>query len=137
MLIGSIIFFQVNHIVAILVFGAIFYFFSSPVGALSDSLAQRRANELDISFGPIRMWGSIGFGFSTLIIGEILTKTGVEYMVWPYVILGSILLIVAFTISDVKVETTPIQFRDVTKLINNKPFVLFLLFMMFLTITHR
>jgi len=137
MLIGSIIFFQVNHIIAILVFGAIFYFFSSPVGALSDSLAQRRAQELRISFGSIRTWGSIGFGFSTLIIGEILNNTGVEYMVWPYVILGSILLIVAFKISDVKVDSTPVQVRDISKLIQNKPFILFLLIMMFIAITHR
>lgn len=137
MLIGSIIFFHVNHLIAILVFGAIFYFFSSPVGALSDSLAQRRAHELRISFGPIRMWGSIGFGFSTLVIGEILTKTSVEYMVWPYVILGSILLVVAFTISDVKVDSTPIQLRDINKLVQNKAFVLFLIIMMFITITHR
>src|SRR5690625_2776961 len=137
MLIGSIIFFQVNHIIAILVFGAIFYFFSSPVGALSDSLAQRRAQELRISFGSIRTWGSIGFGFSTLIIGEILNNTGVEYMVWSYVILGSILLIVAFKISDVKVDSTPIQFHDINKLVKNKPFILFLLIMMLITITHR
>src|SRR5690625_5140796 len=99
MIIASLIFFQMNALIAILIFGAIFYFFASPVGALSDSLAQRRAQELRISFGSIRTWGSIGFGFSTLIIGEILNNTGVEYMVWPYVILGSILLIVAFKIS--------------------------------------
>src|SRR5699024_1140234 len=63
MLIASVVFFQMNHLLAILVMGAIFYFFSSPVGALSDSLAQRRANDLQISFGSIRTWGSVGFAF--------------------------------------------------------------------------
>src|SRR5690625_4012721 len=80
---------------------------------------------------------SIGFGFSTLSIGEVLTRTGVEYMVWPYVILGSILLIVALKISDVKVDSTPIQLRDINKLVHNKAFFLFLFIMMFITITHR
>src|SRR5690625_7302264 len=58
-------------------------------------------------------------------------------MVWTYVILGSILLIVAFKISDVKVDSTPVQVRDISKLIQNKPFILFLLIMMFIAITHR
>src|SRR5699024_11980706 len=62
MLIMSMLFFSMGHLVTILIFGALFYFFSSPVGAFGDSLAQRRADELNISFGSIRMWGSIGFG---------------------------------------------------------------------------
>src|SRR5699024_4299057 len=110
MLIASIIFFQMNHLLAILIFGAIFYFFSSPVGALSDSLAQRRANDLQISFGSIRTWGSVGFAFSSLIVGEILSRIGIQFMVWPYVILGTVLLIIAFTIKDVTADSSPVRF---------------------------
>lgn len=137
MLIFSIIFFQMNHLLAILIIGAFFYFFSSPVGALSDSLAQRRANELKVSFGSIRTWGSIGFAFSSLIVGEILARIGIAYMVWPYVIFGSILLIVAFSIKDVKTESDPVSFHDVTLLLKNSHYIVFLIFMMFITITHR
>lgn len=137
MLIASIIFFQMNHLLAILIFGAIFYFFSSPVGALSDSLAQRRANDLQISFGSIRTWGSVGFAFSSLIVGEILSRIGIQFIVWPYVILGTVLLIIAFTIQDVTADSSPVRFSDVGNLMTNKPFIIFLLFMMFITITHR
>src|SRR5699024_7325091 len=56
LLLSSIVFFQMNGLVAILIAGAIFYFFSSPVGGLGDSLVQRRADELGVSFGAIRMW---------------------------------------------------------------------------------
>lgn len=137
MLLASIIFFQMNHLVAILLFGAIFYFFSSPVGALSDSLAQRRANDLGISFGTIRMWGSVGFAFSSLIVGEILAKLGVQYMVWPYVIIGTVLLLISFTIQDVKADSSPVQLNDIKKLMTNKSFIFFLIFMMFISIGHR
>src|SRR5690625_643108 len=137
MLIASVIFFQMNHLVTILIVGAFFYFFSSPVGALSDSLAQRRANDLRISFGAIRTWGSVGFAFSSLVVGEMLDRFGVHFMVWPYVILGAILLIISFTIQDVKADTSPVKFKDIGKILTNKPFLLFLLFMMFVTITHR
>lgn len=135
--IGSIIFFQMNQLVAILIFGALFYFFSSPVGALSDSLAQRRANELKISFGSIRMWGSIGFGLSALIVGEILDFVGVQYMFWPYIIMGIILLTVASFTMDVKTDDKPIKFQDLSNLLRNKDFILFLLVMLFITVTHR
>ena len=137
MLIMSMLFFSMGHLVTILIFGALFYFFSSPIGAFGDSLAQRRADELHISFGSIRMWGSIGFGLSSLLIGELLTKVGIGYIVWPYVILGSFLLVIAFTLKDVVVEEDPIQLIDVKKLFTNRPFIFFLGFMMFVTIAHR
>src|SRR5699024_8627578 len=104
---------------------------------LSDSLAQRRADNLNISFGSIRTWGSIGFAFSSLVVGEFLTRAGVEYMVWPYVIFGAILLIVTFTIKDVKTGEDPVSFIDVQLLMKHRPYIIFLLFMLFITITHR
>ena len=137
MLIASIIFFQMNHLIAILIIGSIFYFFSSPVGALSDSLAQRRALQLNVSFGSIRTWGSVGFAFSSLIVGELLSRIGIGYMVFPYVFFGSILLVVAFFIKDVETDSTPVSFKDVQLLLKNFPYLLFLLIMLFITVTHR
>ncbi len=137
MLIFSILFFQMNTLIFILIFGALFYFFSSPVGALSDSLAQRQADLKNISFGSIRMWGSIGFGLSSLLIGQLLDYIGVQMMIWPYLILGSILLILAFTIEDVKVTEDPVTSSDFITLLKHKPFVLFLITLALITVTHR
>lgn len=136
-LLSSIVFFQMNGLIAILFVGAIFYFFSSPVGALSDSLGQRRADDLNISFGSIRMWGSIGFATSSLIIGEVLDRIGIQYMMWPYLFFGVIALLVTFRLTDIEVDSEPVQFHDVKKLIQTKPFIVFLFFMMFITISHR
>lgn len=137
LLISSVLFFQMSELLAILLMGAVFYFFTSPIGALGDSMAQRRADDLNISFGTIRTWGSIGFAISTLIVGAILWKIGVQYMMWPYLFFGLLALIVAIRLTDVKVESDPIQLSDVKKLVKNKPFILFLGMIMFLTITHR
>lgn len=137
LLITSILFFQMNTLIAILLMGSIFYFFTSPIGALGDSLAQRSADDLGVSFGTIRTWGSIGFAFSSLVIGGILTKVGIQYMIWPYLFFGVMALLVTFKLPDVKVESDPIRLKDVTALIANKPFVIFLVFMLFITITHR
>lgn len=137
MILFSIIFFKMDSLVTLLIFGAFFYFFSSPVGALSDSLAQRQADNLNISFGSIRMWGSIGFAFSSLIIGEFLNIFGVQFIVWPYISFGLILLIIVFLIADVQSDSAPVKLMDVPLLIKNKPFIIFLSLMMLITITHR
>ncbi|WP_277674514.1 MFS transporter [Piscibacillus halophilus] len=137
LIIFSSIFFSMNHFIWIMMIGFFFYFFATPIGALGDSLAQRRADEVGVSFGTIRTWGSIGFATSSLAIGLVLTFTGVEYMVWPYLTFAFIALFVTLRVQDVDVAKDPISFADVKKLLLNKPFILFLFFMMFLTISHR
>ncbi|ALX49075.1 MFS transporter [Lentibacillus amyloliquefaciens] len=137
LLVSSVVFFQMNSLIAILLAGFVFYFFTSPIGGLGDSLGQRRADDLNISFGTIRTWGSIGFAISSLVIGQILTAAGIEYMIWPYLFFGTIALIVTFKLTDVKVESDPVQLGDIKKLLGNKPFLLFLFFIMFITMTHR
>lgn len=137
LLISSSLFFQMNELIAILFMGAVFYFFTTPIGALGDSLAQRRADELHVNFGSIRMWGSIGFAVSSLIVGKVLTSIGVAYMIWPYLLFGTMALIVAFRLTDVKVEADPIQLKDIKQILQNKPFFIFLFIVMFISISHR
>lgn len=137
LLIASSIFLHMNQLYLLLIFGAVFYFFAAPIGALGDSLSQRRADELSISFGTIRMWGSIGFASSSLVVGEILSSVGVEYMYWPYLALGLAALLVCLKLTDVKVEGSKIQLKDVKRLVKNHPFIIFLFLVMFITITHR
>ncbi|RFA34172.1 MFS transporter [Virgibacillus dokdonensis] len=137
LLVMSVIFFQMNTLLPILIVGAIFYFFVTPIGALGDSLAQRRAHDLGVSFGTIRLWGSIGFATSSLVIGEILTRAGIQYMIIPYLFFGVLAFIVSFKLVDVNVTSEPVKLRDVSLLIKSKPFLIFLFFIMFLSVTHR
>lgn len=137
LLITSVLFFHMNTIIAILFMGAIFYFFTTPIGGLADSLAQRRAYDLNRSFGSIRTWGSIGAATSALIIGELLHEFGVSYMVWPYLFFGVCALLAIFKLTDVKVNADPVQLKDLWIIIHNKPFLIFLLIIMFITISHR
>ncbi|MEN2768109.1 MFS transporter [Ornithinibacillus xuwenensis] len=137
LLIFSTVFFQMNHLISIILMGAVFYFFTTPIGALGDSLAQRRADVLGKSFGTIRMWGSIGFATSSLVIGEILSRVGVQHMIWPYLFFGLLALLVVFRLKDVKVESDPVKLKDIGILVKNKAFLLFLLSVVFLSISHR
>ncbi|WP_186578586.1 MFS transporter [Aquibacillus kalidii] len=137
LLVSSTVFFQMNSLTLLLMMAGVFFFFTAPIGALGDSLSQRRADQLGISFGTIRTWGSIGFAISSLVIGQILSHFGIQYMLIPYLILGTAALLVSFRLTDVKVDTPPIQLGDVKQLLRNTPFIIFLILIMFITITHR
>src|SRR5699024_6550797 len=68
LLISSILFVQMDGLLAILIMGGVLFFYITPIGALSDSLAQRRADDLKVAFGTIRTWGSVGFATSALVV---------------------------------------------------------------------
>ncbi|WP_047979560.1 MFS transporter [Ornithinibacillus contaminans] len=137
LLIFSTLFFQMNSLISIMCMGAVFYFFVTPIGPLGDSLAQRRSEALGISFGTIRMWGSIGFAISSLVIGEVLSRYGVQHMIWPYLSFGFLALLVVFRLKDVKAESDPVKIKDIGILVKNKAFILFLVSVVFLSIAHR
>lgn len=137
LIIGSTVFFQMTTLVSVLIVGAVFYFFTTSIGGLGDSLAQRRADELKINFGSIRTWGSIGFATSSLLIGLLLNKIGIQYIYWPYLFFGTLALIVILNLKDVEVDRTPVQLKDIKKIITNKPLIIFLMLILFLTISHR
>lgn len=137
LLLTSVIFFQMNGLIALLIVATLFYFFSYPISSFGDSLAQRRADELEVSFGTIRTWGSIGFATSALLIGELLNRIGIQYMMWPFLFFALLTLIVVIRLEDVTVDSEPIQLHDVTQLLKNKSFMFFLLIMMLITIGHR
>src|SRR5699024_10268023 len=88
LLITSVLFFEMNTLSAIIVMGAVSYLFTSPSGARGDSVAQRNAEMNGVPFASIRTWGSVGFAFSSLISGEVLTRVGIQYMIWPYLLFG-------------------------------------------------
>ncbi len=137
LLISSAILLQMTILPLLLIMAGVFYFFTAPIGALADSLAQRRADALRISFGSIRTWGSLGFAITSLLVGNLLDVMGIQYLIVPYLFMGTLALIVCFRLIDVKVDADPIQFNDLKKLLRNRPYIIFLVLILFVTITHR
>ncbi|NIK13018.1 MFS transporter [Alkalibacillus almallahensis] len=133
----SMVFFNVYSLALILLFAFLLYFFSAPITAFGDSLSQRRADELHISFGSIRMWGSIGFAVSSLAVGQYLTWTNIENIIWPYLLFGAFALIVAFRLTDAEPAKESVNLKSVKQLFKNGKLMTFLVLIMFITITHR
>ncbi|SEO16236.1 MFS transporter, PPP family, 3-phenylpropionic acid transporter [Amphibacillus marinus] len=137
LVISSAVFFQMRTLTLIFALAVAFYFFSSAIGPLADSLSQRRAAALGVSFGAIRTWGSIGFALSSLLVGELLGWFGIQYLVIPYVIMASLVLIVSLRLTDMKVETKPVQLSDIKVLLKDKRLLAYLAVLLLVTITHR
>jgi MFS transporter, PPP family, 3-phenylpropionic acid transporter len=134
---SSIILFQVDSFLAILFLCGLFFSFMFPVGALGDSLAQKTSHLLGSTFGRIRMWGSIGFAATSLIGGHILSRIGLDYLLYLYLTYALITFVVVQKISDVNVSAKPINLKEAVNVIGQPKFICFLFFMMFVTVTHR
>lgn len=131
------ILFQTTNFYLLLPFMVLYYSFFSPIGALGDSLAQRTAIQLGISFGSIRTWGSIGFATTGIVGGYTLSVIGITNILYPYLFYTILSLVIVMKIADVKEESKPIRLTDTKKVLKVKKFVLFIFFMLFITITHR
>ncbi|WP_413381304.1 MFS transporter [Alkalihalobacillus sp. 1P02AB] len=115
----------------------ILFIFLSPVTALGDSLAQKTANYRSLNFGQIRMWGSIGFAFTSLVTGYLLTVIGVEHFVLPLVFMASLAFLCACFVSDVPGSNKAVTIVHAIQSGLNIRLGLFLFCILFISIPHR
>ncbi|MDT8860586.1 MFS transporter [Alkalihalobacillus sp. MEB130] len=127
----------VNSYSGYLVMMFMLFFFVSPTTALGDSLAQKTSIQKKVSFGRIRLWGSLGFAITSLVVGYVLTWIGIENIMVPMLVMASLALLVAFTVKDVPGANKPATIVDALKLTTNGSLVWFLLLVSFISISHR
>lgn len=137
MFIAGLIFFQLDNFLAFAIFVYFLFFFMAPLGALGESLAQKTANQIGVSFGSLRMWGSLGFAISSIATGYLLSFIGVKNMMIPFLVLTTVVLLSSWWLQDVKTSDKPVQLSDAFKLMKDLRFVLFLLVALTITIAHR
>lgn len=136
-ILGAIILFSLNSFILLLLTSLIFFSFMSPLGALGDSLAQKTAKHFGVAFGSIRMWGSVGFGLSALLTGQLLFRIGVENILYPFLFFAIGTLIVSFFISDVTTSSRAVGLLDALSLLKNTKLTLFMAVTMFISLPHR
>ncbi|GAE35749.1 MFS transporter [Halalkalibacter akibai] len=132
-----ITFIFVHSFVGYLMIIFLLFFFISPTTALGDSLSQKTAMQQKISFGRIRLWGSLGFAITSLIVGYVLTVIGIENIMYPMLLMAVIAFLVALTIKDVPGVSRPVTIIDAVKLVANPPLMLFFFLLLFISVSHR
>ncbi|MBU8907447.1 MFS transporter [Desertibacillus haloalkaliphilus] len=134
---AAVALFQMNSFIGFMIMMFVLFSFMSPITALGDSLAQKTAQQMQGNFGRIRMWGSLGFAITSLLTGYFLAFFGIEYLWIPFLCVAFVALIMALTVSDVKSTAKPVTLLSAVKLGIHPKLLLFLLIILFVSITHR
>ena len=66
-------------------------FFAAPIGSLIDSSVVAQLGENRGDYGRIRLWGSVGWGLSALLVGPVLERAGLG---WAFTVNLSLLAVV-------------------------------------------
>ncbi|ADU30421.1 MFS transporter [Evansella cellulosilytica] len=131
------IMFQVTEYLLLIPVIFLFYSFTSPAGGLGDSLAQKISVQHGVSFGSIRMWGSIGFGTSSLAGGVLLTHIGILNIYYLFAFFILMALFLCFLAPDSEPSKKPVQLLSAVKLIKDKKLLIFLLMIFAIGLSHR
>jgi PPP family 3-phenylpropionic acid transporter len=117
----------------------VFSIFITPIGPIGTALVLDYLDEIEKpdSLSLIRVWGSIGFGVSSLLLGSFLLDKRLELFPWllvgVYLLLGLVCLILPENKMDI--SQPDIKFKDLTQLSKNTSFMLFLAGMVFIGAT--
>lgn len=132
LLIGSLVAAQVvlrvDIFVLLLAAMLLFFFFQSPLASQGNSLILNTIEGTDYKFGSFRLWGSLGYAVTAILIGPILVAAGMNEL-W---LIYSVLLVVAllFTAGMPKgnvSDTSVFSKRGYRAVFTNRLFLIFVL----------
>lgn len=129
--------FQIDSFFWILVSGAFFFFFFSPVNPLADNLAKRQSQLHGVTFGSIRMWGSIGFALISLLSGYLLSLFGIGFLIYPITVLAILTCLLSLFLSDAKAGTKKVNYKDISLFFKDPSLVAFFALIALVMLTHR
>lgn len=126
-LITSFIF--ANSFIAILLCIVIFLTFQSPIIPVSDAFTYEiMEKKREIQYGRIRLMGSAGYAFMSLISGQVVARVGIEVAFIMYSALIMVGLIFIYRIDfQGKKAKVKINVSDISKLFKNRRFLLFMI----------
>jgi len=105
----------------------IYAFFSAPIVSLVDGATLAMLGERRDLYGRIRILGTIGWGLSAPLVGELLQRNGVRWMFWVYALLMALNLLTVRRITFAQSSSTTPFWHGVRSLLTNRRWVLFLL----------
>jgi PPP family 3-phenylpropionic acid transporter len=120
----------------------IFFFFQTPTSSLNDSLTLLTLKGTGRSYASFRVYGSLGFAFSSLVFGYVLQVHGAGAAVYlPIATVGASLLL-TFTLPDVqaglrKSRASKGKLSDAWRMIFSKKASIFFGALLIISVAHR
>ncbi|WP_409345720.1 MFS transporter [Paenibacillus sp. MBLB4367] len=130
--------FAVTGFTSTFIFSLLVYLFILPSIPLLDSLVIKATHTYGVSYGSVRLWGSIGFSGMALATGLMLPFIGgvdnMKYVYWIAWLLPFLLLLKQ---KDEKSTAPPISLKAIGALLGNRPFLWYLLMIFLIMVPHR
>ncbi|NDI34152.1 MFS transporter [Chengkuizengella sediminis] len=128
---------QVDQFTITLIVILFFFFFQNPVISLTDSLTLLTIKGTKSSYAGIRVWGSLGFSLSALVMGWILSRSGMDKTIFLLIITTSVTFFLVFGLKDRKGSVKKMEFSGIFKVLQSKELLWFLLLVFVISISHR
>lgn len=109
-------------------------FFLSGLIPIVETLALKNSNNDLGVYGRIRVWGSIGFILSVILVGGFLDKLGIEYL--PLFLISILFLMVFSSVFLFDINSKKIDKQKRERVIFNKKIYKFLLASFFMLVAH-
>lgn len=119
-----------------IVFGimAVFYFFQTPVSGLNDSQILLKIRTSGKSYASFRVWGSIGFAFSSVLFGMLLKDQMAGKISLICILTISVGLILCLLIKDSRGGYKKMDFTGLGGIVLSRKFLMFLFLILLLSI---
>ncbi len=120
----------------IVLWASLLAFVSSPISPLVDSAAVWAAARSGSAFGTFRVWGTIGWAVSTLVVGNLIEGLSLRWAFHGYMVFMGLTLVAAWAGEDVRPGRRGVGLRGELKIIlRHRSFLVFLGSVFFLGMT--
>lgn len=135
----SFLFFFAASFIWLLLFYALFMFFKTSCGPLTENIAVQFTTTHNKNYGSIRMWGAIGVGTGSLFIGYLVGWIGIEHIGYIYAAIIILALPLVFLLTDYRKKNQgfSISISAVKRLLSNKEYIWILFISFVIMITHK
>ncbi|WP_301623972.1 MFS transporter [Paenibacillus apis] len=135
---SAVLFHAGSNYVLTLVFVLALYFFFQPSMPLVDSISVQSASRRGISYGSVRLFGSMGYTMISLTGGAILALLGgitrLPYLLWA---VWAIPLLLLIFLKDEPAEGGGMTLKSLGAIFKNKSFLWFLVLVFIISVPHR
>ncbi|PYI56662.1 MFS transporter [Paenibacillus flagellatus] len=134
----TIVLTQIDAIAWLYVAMVAFNFFHTPINGLNDSLTLLLIRRTGKSYASFRVWGSLGFAFSSLVFGFVLQAVGAENTILFTIGTVSLSLSLAFFLKDrAGSGAGPVRFSGFFDIVRQPRLLLFLALIFTMSFAHR
>ncbi|GAA4722891.1 MFS transporter [Brevibacillus fulvus] len=113
------------------------YFFYMPTDPLTESMNYRMSQQLQVSFGSIRMFGAIGYASTSLIVGYLANWLGTHAFAYVFAAYGCLAWCLCWTLPDVRANSQKLTFASLQRFFAVPSTLRFFLLVLILAIPHR